>query len=130
VPETTHINADDLLGLLCLALVHARVRGLAAAVAEVGDFVAETAMIEREGFYLTSLQAALHYALTADIAARARRCGHCEAADAARECRACGRRLCAACDALLHEHGGGGGGGDGARGARRRALAAHERFTG
>jgi len=93
--------------------------------------VAETAMIEREGFYLTSLQAALQYALTPDIAARARRCGHCEAADARRECRACGRRLCRACDALLHEQGGEApraeGEGEGEAGARKRAMAAHVR---
>ena len=102
----------------------------------LADFTSEALLIEREGFFLTSLQAATQYAVTADLAARAQRCGHCEAAAPSRECRACGRRLCAACDELLHGAGGGGrgGGGGGGRGgaggaeaARRAAMARHVR---
>ena len=102
----------------------------------LADFTSEALLIEREGFFLTSLQAATQYAVTADLAARAQRCGHCEAAAPSRECRACGRRLCAACDELLHGAGGGGGGegegegeGEGGQAARRRRGARRWRGT-
>jgi hypothetical protein len=101
--ETAHINADDLLGLLCLVLIHARVPKLASRVAMAADYVSEVMLIERPGFFLTSLQAAISYALSDDIKQRLA-CGVCEKASAPihMSCAICGRRLCATCDASVH----------------------------
>jgi hypothetical protein len=105
---------------------------LFADVALMADFAGEAALIERPGFFLTSLQAALLYAMSPDIASRIA-CGHCEAAPPARLCRACGRQLCGACDALLHpplsdEERACGEGGEEAR-ALARAMARHVRVA-
>ena len=101
--ETAHINADDLLGLLCLVLIHARVNKLASRVAMAADYVSEVMLIERPGFFLTSLQAAISYALSDDIKQRLA-CGVCEKASAPihMSCAVCGRRLCASCDVTIH----------------------------
>lgn len=104
--STAHINADDLLGLLCHVIIHAGVPCLSSEVAMISDFVSDEMMIERPGFFLTSLQAALTYAVTDDIRGRVK-CGHCEGVgDGSREvavvCVQCGRQLCRSCDALLH----------------------------
>jgi hypothetical protein len=106
--DPAHINADDLLGLLCYVAIHARVPRLHSAVAALGDYAGEDALIERPGFFLTTLQAALMYTTHGDIFLRLG-CGHCEApaAVAAVVCRPCGRRLCAQCNGKLHAAGGG-----------------------
>lgn len=102
--ETAHINADDLLGLLCHIAIHAGVPNLISDIAMVADYVSEEMMIERPGFFLTSLQAAVAYAVTDDIQQRLT-CGHCEGKSnlpVTVRCRACGRQLCSLCDKLLH----------------------------
>ena len=102
--ETAHINADDLLGLLCLVLIHARVYKLASRVAMAADYVSEVMLIERPGFFLTSLQAAISYASSDDIKQRLS-CGICEQVDAKIQvsCIECGRRLCSMCDKRIHQ---------------------------
>jgi hypothetical protein len=102
--ETAHINADDLLGLLCLVLIHARVYKLASRVAMAADYVSEVMLIERPGFFLTSLQAAISYASSDDIKQRLS-CGICEQVDAKIQvsCIECGRRLCTMCDKKIHQ---------------------------
>ena len=102
-----HINADDLLGLLCYLAIHAGVQNLVAQIEFVYEYVNAETSLDQGGFYITSLQAACMYAASEDPQ-RFLTCGHCErpagddAAAAAVRCRACGRQFCASCDAAVH----------------------------
>lgn len=104
--DPAHINADDLLGLLCLIALHAHVPNLFAEVDFMYEWASEEALIEQTGFFLTSLQAACMYAVSEDPRARIQ-CGHCTGTSGmpvSVRCRACGRQLCAQCDGLVHTH--------------------------
>lgn len=103
--EAAHINADDLLGLLVWVVVHTAVPHLFAEVDVAFEFASEPSLIERTGFLLASLQAAVMYASTQDVI-KTLKCGHCEGTSGepiAIRCKACGRLLCPACDAAIHD---------------------------
>jgi hypothetical protein len=102
--STSPINADDLLGLLTVVVVHAAVPGLISAIDIIHDFASETLLIERPGFLLTSLQACCFYTTTSEVRMRLT-CGNCEGERnpvARLACITCGRRLCAECDTEIH----------------------------
>jgi len=103
LPEPAHINADDLLGLLSFVAIHTDASYLHSTVAALADYAGEEQLIEKPGFFLTSLQAGLLYAINPDILMRVR-CGHCEVIGSVPVvvCKCCGRKLCEACDATLH----------------------------
>lgn len=106
--EPSQINADDLLGSLAWVAVHAGVPHLFAEIEFICDHVPPDMMMERGGFVLTTLQAAVMYAKGQDPRDRLR-CGHCEAPGKplAARCKPCGRVLCSECDALVHGAGSG-----------------------